>query len=608
MSEANTEPGPRIRKLPREIVDRIAAGEVVERPASVVKELVENSLDATATRVDVEIRSGGRDLILVRDDGIGMSPVDLELAFASHATSKLMDVPDLDHIASFGFRGEALASIGAVADCRILSRERQASHGHEIEDRGGQLTPVRVAAAPVGTLVEVRHLFRYVPARRKFLRAPSTESAHVTTVVQDAALANPDVGFTLVRDGRTVFRVAPEDSTEERLRRFYGRDTAEALLPVRDERMGIALTGFIARPEVSRRTTSAQHLYLNGRPIRDRSLLHAVRHGYEGLLMTGRQPVVFLFLRMDPAEVDVNVHPAKREVRFRNQEIVHRLVRHAVRDTLLAANLKPDASAALRLLGSQSAAPPTDQAARERMEGVADALSAFVTRNDGALAPTAPPQPGAAPGSPSESLVPRAAGDPQLVARAARKYLQVQNTYLVFETESGLVVLDQHALHERVRLDELQNRVREGRLEVQRLLVPEILDLGAADADLLLSEAEALASLGLQIERFGDTSVALQSVPTLLARKSARVVLQSLLDRLRDGKGAGDRVQLVDTVLHSIACRGAIMAGDPLPEQLAAELLAKADLIENPHSCAHGRPTAVVLGFADLERRFGRQG
>lgn len=595
----------RIQKLPQAIVDRIAAGEVVERPASVVKELVENALDAAARRIDVEIRAGGRDLILVRDDGIGMAPEDLELAFASHATSKLLDLPDLDHIASFGFRGEALASIGAVADCRILSRERDAEHGHEVEDRGGSVTPVRAAAAPVGTLVEVRHLFKYVPARRKFLRTAATESAHVTTVVQDAALANPTVGFTLQRDGRTVFRVAPDEPRDERLRRFYGKDTAEALLPVEEERFGISLAGFVARPEVSRRTTKAQHLYLNGRPIRDRSLLHAVRHGYEGLLMTGRQPVVFLFLRIDPAEVDVNVHPQKREVRFRNQQVVHKLVRHAVRDALLAANLRPDAAPAVRLLGQDPGTQGGGQAARPDLSGVADALSSFVARNDGATGSA--PRHASSSGRSSPSLVPHRDATP-LAARAARRYLQVQNTYLVFESEDGLVVLDQHALHERVRLDALERRVREGRLEVQRLLVPEILDLGAAAVDLLLSQADELRGLGLELERFGETSVALHTIPTLLSRKPARVVLRSLLDRLESGEGVGDRVSLVDTVLHSIACRGAIMAGDPLDETLAAELLAKADLIENPHSCAHGRPTSLVLRFDDIERRFGRQG
>jgi DNA mismatch repair protein MutL len=567
----------KIRKLPRAVVDRIAAGEVVERPASVVKELVENSLDAGATHVDVEIRGGGRDEILVRDDGIGMGADDLAMAFESHATSKLTDVADLDHIGSFGFRGEALASMAAIADCRILSRERGAEHGHEIAARGGDPTGVHVSAAPPGTLVEVRQLFKYVPARRKFLRAPATESSHVASAVQAAALANPDVGFSLTRDGTAAFRVKPDDDRRERIARFFGRQIAAALVPVAAAEGTMRVEGFVARPDAAKPSAQWQHFFLNGRPIRDRSLQHALRHGFEGLLTRDQYPVAFLFLTMDPSDVDVNVHPAKLEVRFRDGDGVHRLVGHAVRDALRAADLGPT-------IVPRETAPGK----AEYLEGVREALSDFL----------------AAPHTVGTTHAQTPA--PALAARPAVRYLQVRNTFLVFETADGISVVDQHALHERILLEDLKARIAAGTLEVQRLLVPSIVEMPAADADLLLAESEALASAGIVVERFGPTSVAVQSIPALLANRDPARILGGVVERLRDGKSAGGRAALVETLLHSMACRAAIMAGDPITETQAAELLRRADLIDTKQGCAHGRPTALRIPFTDLERRFRR--
>ncbi len=574
----------RIKKLPRAVVDRIAAGEVVERPASCVKELVENSLDAGATRVDVEIRGGGREAITVKDDGVGMGAEDVALAFESHATSKLSDVGDLDHIASFGFRGEALASMGAVADCRILTRERGAEHGHEIESQGGTTTPVRVAAAPPGTVVEIRQLFKYVPARRRFLRAPGTESAHVTSAVQAAALANTGVGFSLTRDGSVAFRVNAADDRRERIARFHGRRLADALIAVSATDSGTSVEGFVARPDAARPSAAWQHFFLNGRPIRDRSLQHALRHGFEGLLTRDQFPVAFLFLTIDPAEVDVNVHPAKLEVRFRDGDRVHRLVGHAVRDALLAADVRP-----------AIALPPNaaDGTVGNRLEGVGEALAAFLsapraepTQHEGAAHSSSTPAP--------------------LTARPAVRYLQVRDTFLVFETDDGIAVVDQHALHERILLEELKSRVAAGGLEVQILLVPAVIEMPAADVDLLLAEADTLAGLGLRVDRFGETSIALQSLPALLARRDPARVLGGVVERLRDGRTPGGRGALLETLLHSMACRAAIMAGDRITEAQAAELLRRADLIDSRQGCAHGRPTGLRIPFSDLERRFRR--
>jgi len=572
----------KIRKLPREVVDRIAAGEVVERPASVVKELIENSLDAGATRIDVEIRGGGADGIVVKDDGVGMSADDLALAFESHATSKLTDVGDLDHVASFGFRGEALASTGAVADCRILTRVRDADDAHEVESLGGETTAVRVAAAPKGTLVEVRQLFKYVPARRKFLRAPATEGGHVASVVQAAALAHPDVGFSLTRDGAAVFRVGPGDDRRARIALFFGKKLFDALLPVAARDGASSVEGFVARPEAAKSTAAWQHFFLNGRPIRDRMLLHAVRHGYEGLLTRDQYPVAFLFVSMDPAEVDVNVHPAKTEVRFRDGDRVHRLVGHAVRDALIAANLSP--SIALR-------DPSTSAETAARLEGVREALTDFLasprpTESIHHSAPHAPP--------------------PDVAAVPAVRYLQVRDTFLVFETDDGIAVVDQHALHERILLEQWKARIAAGTLEVQRMLVPLVVEMPSADVDLLLGEADALARAGVAVERFGPTSVAVQSMPTLLARRDPSRLLGGVVERLREGGGAGGRAALLETLLHSMACRAAIMAGDRITETQAAELLRRGDLIDSRQGCAHGRPTALRIPFSDLERRFRR--
>ncbi|MCE9637878.1 MAG: DNA mismatch repair endonuclease MutL [Planctomycetes bacterium] len=595
-----------IRRLPPELVDRIAAGEVVERPASVVKELVENSLDAGATDVTVEIRAGGVELIAVRDDGVGIAPDDLPLAFASHATSKLSSIDDLDHIASFGFRGEALASVGAVADCRIVSRQRGATSGAEIESRGGEIHDVRPAASPDGTLVEVRGLFRYVPARRKFLRSAGAESSQVTAVVERAALANLGVGFTLLRDGRKAFRVARDDDRRERIAAFYGRELFGALLPIAAADGTLSVTGFAARPEAARPTAALQLVFLNGRPIRDRSLAHALRMAYEGLLTKGLQPVAFLFVSMDPADVDVNVHPAKTEVRFRDPDRVHRLVRTAVRDALLRADL----AATVRLPGGANTAPaqPVPPRTTEYLDSVKDALTDFLTSPRAAQDREDAREHSMFPASREPvSNGPHAAhSPPPSVARPVARYLQVQDTYLVFETPNGLAIVDQHALHERIRLEELHERVHHGQMEVQRLLTPRVIELPAADAEMLVAEAATLTPLGIEIGAFGPTSVAVHALPALFGARDPGPLVRDLVERVREDRAPGHREHLVESILHSMACRSAVMAGDPLTETQIAELLRRADLIDTSGGCAHGRPTALRLSQRDLERHFKR--
>lgn len=613
-------PSSRIRKLPPELVDRIAAGEVVERPASVVKELVENSLDAGATDVTIEIRAGGTDLIVIRDDGCGIGAADLPLAFASHATSKLSALEDLDHIASFGFRGEALASIGAVADARIVSREHTASHGHEIESRGGDVSEVKPVAAAPGTIVEVRNLFKYVPARRKFLRSAASESAQVTEAVEKAALANPSVAFTLIRDGKTVFRAGRQEGRDVRIPRFHGKELTGMLLSVASSDGNLAVEGFVARPEASRPTAALQHFFLNGRPIRDRTLQHALRHAFEGLLMKGKWPVAFLFISMDPADVDVNVHPAKAEVRFRHPDRLHRLVHGAVRQALLAADLKPAVEftapvpapyAAQNSVPGRAAAsgPPTAY-----LESVQDALAGFLAspraerRDDG----SAERWTSTARSDVAQQTAP-VRGGPTYVdvapPRPVGRYLQIRNTFLVYETPDGIEIVDQHALHERIRLEEIHERLHEkGTIEVQRLLAPRVIELPAADVERVTGAAEMLARLGLEVGPFGPTAVGLHAIPLLFGRRDPAPFLRDIADRLRERGDAGDREELLESILHSMACRSAVMAGDPLTEEQIADLLRRAGTVDTSQGCAHGRPTALRVSFGELERRFGRAG
>jgi len=592
--------GPTIRKLPPELVDRIAAGEVVERPAAVVKELIENALDAGATDVSVEIRGGGADLIAVRDDGAGIALDDLPLAFASHATSKLSDMDDLERIASYGFRGEALASIGAVSDCRIVTRVRGERSGHEVECKGGAVTEPRPAAAPEGTLVEVRGLFRHVPARRKFLRSAGAESAQVTSAVERAALANPGVAFTLVRDGRKAFRVTRDDPRRDRIAKFHGDELGEMLVAVAASAGNASIEGFVGRPETARPGTTFQHFFLNGRPIRDRGLAWALRSAFEGLLTTGRQPVAFLFLTLDPADVDVNVHPAKSEVRFRDPDRVQRLVRGAVREALLRADLTPG----IPLRGAGAVATPGRGApspeAAAHLDSVRDALAGFLSaphpQRDEAYRP-----------APSRGRVAeRPAPGPASVPRPVLRFLQARDTFLVFETDEGLAIVDQHALHERIRLEELHERLHSGGLEVQRLLTPAVIELPAADVELLVAEAETLEPLGIELTAFGPTSVALHAVPALLGARDPAPLVRDLVEPLREGRGPGHGDRLVESILHSMACRSAVMAGDPLTEAQIAELLRRADLIDTSAGCAHGRPTALRIPWRDLERHFRR--
>ncbi len=565
----------RIALLPENVRNQIAAGEVVERPASVVKELVENALDAGAARIEIELEEGGTRLVRVRDDGCGMPREDLLLCFAPHATSKLRSSADLEHIASLGFRGEALASIGSVARARITSRERGQRTGWRIDDEGGTISEALEAGAAEGTSVEVRELFFNVPARRRFLKQPATELARCLDVVQRLALAHPGVAFVLTHDSKRVFDVEAGMDLRARVRRAFGAELAGALVPVAAEQAGLRLSGWLAPPRFARSDSSRQMFFLNGRWLRDKLLVRALKEGYRGFLFDTRSPVAFLGLALDPARVDVNVHPQKSEVRFREERAVFGLVAHAVREAVKHCDMAtPGAQLVDRAL------------AREGFEPVRGLpFAVFERPGPGPLPAPVPPTP----------LAPPLAG----------ALLQVARTYIVRALPEGFEVIDQHALHERITYEGLLADLGAGRSERQRLLVPELVELSRAELLLVVAQREELARAGFELEPFGETTLALQAYPARLERLRAGELVRAIAAALEEGRSL-TREQLLESVLQRAACRASVMAGDELELSEMRELLERGRALESDQTCVHGRPTRVRFTLADLERAFLR--
>jgi len=610
----STPAAPRIALLPEVVQNQIAAGEVIERPASVVKELVENALDAGATSVQVDLAEGGARLVRVTDDGSGMVRADLELAFEPHATSKLRTPEDLDHIASLGFRGEALASIASVARCSLFSRPRAAEPdapaGARVEVEGGRRRAVREAAGAPGTIVEVRDLFFNTPARRRFLKRTSTELAHCLDVLQRTALANVGVGFVVTHDGKRVYDVEARMDLAARLRRTFGAELAEALVPVSAEDGTTRVFGFVAPPRFSRRDTTRQMWFLNGRPLRDKVLTRAVREGYRGFLVEGRQPVAFLGLALDPSAVDVNVHPAKAEVRFREQRRVFGFlvaaVRAAVRktdmatpgETLLASRdrrLAGGRAGGLDRATVQPSLPAPGPLPRARAPRAVEEWSVREVEGEPFEIPRhAPSQPAAA------AAWERGDG-------LAGPYLQIARTYIVRAVEDGFEIVDQHALHERLTFELLRREVREGRVEVQGYLVPELVELSRADAERLEEHLPALARIGIELARFGDTTVAVNGLPARMKNPDAEGLVRDVVDVLaRTGRPPGAE-DVAEELLHRAACRSSVMAGDELTQEEMHALLARGRGLETDQTCPHARPTRVRFHLADLEKAFHRR-
>jgi DNA mismatch repair protein MutL len=580
---------PRIQQLPPGVVAKIAAGEVIERPASVVKELLENSVDAGSSRIDIEVEQGGADLIRVADNGCGIAASDLALAFASHATSKLHEADDLFRIGTLGFRGEALNSIGGVAQVTLQSRPAGQPHGCEISCYGGKLSPARSCALAPGTRIEVRHLFFNTPVRRKFLRTTATEMGHVCEVVTRLALAQPTLHLTLRHNGKQVYEVPASAGLLERIGLFFGAEVRDQLYAI-EEQQGVAtLRGLVADPACERGNARMQYLFVNGRWVRDRSLSHALQEAYRGLLMTGRYAVAFLFLELPADQVDVNVHPTKAEVRFRDGHFLYSFVLGSIRQRLSAANLTTRLHVTSTLEVSQTPASQLPQ-------------TAFLPEPPGLGALTQPhsPSPGAD--------VTRLAGTPgaDVTQLAPLKAIQLYDAYLVLETPAGMLVIDQHALHERILFEQLKRRIRSGTLETQRLLIPEPVELTPEQAARALEQRDALAELGLAIEDFGGGTLLLHGYPAILSRRAPQTILKAVVDHLTTKDRPPTREQLLNDLLSLMACHSAVRAGEPLTSEEIAALVAQRDLADDTHHCPHGRPTALLFSRDDLDRQFRR--
>jgi len=606
-SEATARPV--IRQLDDAAINRIAAGEVVERPASAVKELVENALDAGASRITIEVAQGGKTLVRVTDDGCGMGPDDLPLALSRHATSKI-DGTDLLNITSFGFRGEALPSLGAVGRLTITSRAEGAP-AHRLEVSGGAMGPVRPAALTRGTVVELRDLFHATPARLKFLRSDRAEMQAITDVIKRLAMAEPGVGFTLkdAEADRVVFRAEAAqgelfEALHTRLATVLGREFADNALPIGAEREGIRLTGYAALPTYSRGSAVAQYLFVNGRPVRDKLLVGALRAAYMDVLSRDRHPAAALFIDCPPERVDVNVHPAKSEVRFREPGIARGLIVSGLRHALAEAGHRASSTVAGATLGafSAEAGPRVYQMDRPSPGALASAARWQAPGLYEEQAGWSLPETGT-PSSRVEAVVdedPTHTRGPLGAARA-----QLHENYIVAQTKTGVVIVDQHAAHERLVYERLKRQRAETGVARQALLIPEIVTLGS-DAERLLDMAGELAALGLLIEPFGPGTLAIRETPAILGTINAEAILRDILDELDDAGSATTLQSRLDAILSRMACHGSVRSGRRMSAEEMNALLREMEATPHSGQCNHGRPTYVELKLADIERLFGR--
>ncbi len=598
---------PQIRQLDDAAANRIAAGEVVERPSSAVKELVENSLDAEATRIDIAYADGGKTLIRVSDDGIGIPEDQLHLALSRHATSKI-DGTDLLNISSFGFRGEALPSLGAVGRLTISSRANDADSAAEITVNGGDIGPIKPTARSQGTTVELNDLFHATPARLKFLRTDRAESQAITDVIKRLAMSEPYVGFTL-RDvsgggqGRVTFRADAQsgdlfDAVLGRLRSILGTEFAENSVALDFEREGLSLHGYASLPTYSRGAAIGQYLFVNGRPVKDRLLLGAVRGAYSDYLSRDRHPVVALFIECDPTLVDVNVHPAKAEVRFRDPAGARSLIVSGLRHALLNAGHRASSTVADATLGAFQpetlrVAPVYQMDHRSRPTMVSPVQSGFAdvqTEYSGRVEPVIEP-----------TVVDDLAEKPLGAARA-----QLHENYIIAQTPDGLVIVDQHAAHERLVYEKLKNQMAANGVASQALLLPEVVDLSENERLVLVEVLDELAKFGLVIEEFGGNAVCVRETPAILGEVNAQALVRDICDELTDQTTTKVVVDKIEAILSRVACHGSIRSGRQMRAEEMNALLREMEATPHSGQCNHGRPTYVELKLADIERLFGR--
>ncbi|WP_395333384.1 DNA mismatch repair endonuclease MutL [Novosphingobium sp. BL-8H] len=606
---------PTIRRLPEHLVNRIAAGEVVERPAAALKELVENAIDAGSTEITVRLASGGLDLIEVTDDGCGMRPDEIALALERHATSKLPDEA-IELVTTLGFRGEALPSIGSVARLTIESRPHDAAEGWKRVVDHGQVATDSPAALPPGTRIRVEDLFGKVPARRKFLRSPRSEYAACQDVVRRLAMARPDIGFVLEHEGRRVLAVQPREELASRVARLVARELADDGVLIDAERGTARLTGVAGLPTYNRGVADHQYLFVNGRPVKDRLLVGAVRGAYSDMLARDRHAVLALFLELPPEEVDVNVHPAKTEVRFRDPAFIRGFLVGALRHALESSGQKsaqPPQAAAMNMWQVEPVAP--------RAPEPAPALGSLFARQY-APTPTRPAAPrlaeaGTAWRSYEAEVMAEPSGRAEVAPEEPQEEIsyplgvargQVAGTYIVAEAEDGLVIVDQHAAHERLVLERLKAAgAEDAMVRSQALLLPEVVELEEAACDALEDKIVDLAKFGLTLERFGPSAMLVRAVPSVLGKSDVHALVQDVADDLAKNGDALLLGEKLDLVLATMACHGSVRAGRSLSVAEMNALLREMERTPRSGQCNHGRPTWVKLAHQDIEKLFGRK-
>ena len=594
----------RIHLLSEEVASQVAAGEVIERPASVVKELVENSIDAGSKKIEVMVRRGGISLIRVTDDGFGMDRDDALLCLERHATSKIRSGHDLAAICTLGFRGEALPSIASVSRFRLSTRERGALAGTEILVTAGRIEQVRDGGDAPGTQIEVRSLFYNLPARRKFLRTENTEASHVEHQVHLQAIGHPGVGFVMVNDEKLVYQLPPAARLVDRIRDLCGADMARELLEIpREEIGGMTISGFIGKPGVSRSSRAQQIIFVNGRAVENSTLNFGLREGYHTALMKGQHPVTFLFIEMDPAAVDVNVHPAKREVRFRNPSEVRETIVEVVRRAIESGrgDWAKTFAPSQPLLASQAAPLPQTLPLIPAGEQVTLRRDWAELPKIGPIGPIGP-MAAAAPEPPPAPEPAPAEEPPQF------KILGVLGKlYVLMENASGLVLVDQHAAHERILFEELRRRIEEHGVPTQRLLMPINIQVGPRDGDWLVQNLPALHKMGIGIEPFGVGTFKIDALPQFVRTEDPLQLIHNIIDELKQASATSSKVRLGEDIIATTVCRHAVKANDYLREPELVKLVKDLLACELPYCCPHGRPTMIQINYLELEKKFGRK-
>ncbi len=617
----------KIARLDKNMVNMIAAGEVIERPASAVKELLENAIDAGATSVTVEVENGGKKLIRVTDNGSGMDTEDLALAFEPHATSKIHEPDDLDSIVTLGFRGEALASIGSVAQVRIVTRTGEEIEGHGLSIDCGDRGQIEPVGAPRGTDISIRNLFYKLPARRKFLRTDQTEMGHITDHFTRVALVHTQLEMRLVHNGRQVYHLLGGTGVRERIRALLGEAVSEDLVETQNLDEGIEIRALIGKPGGAKATTRYQFTFLNGRYIRDKFIQHAIREGYRGTVEHGRHPAVFMYISMDPGLYDVNVHPTKAEVRFERSNWVYSHVLATIREKLLGMNVDASGDAA-RGLAQPIREIETDSEKQEREERVRSAMAEFFknkkpvnqgqfefpTQSSGPAVPIRDKKHnwGEPAGrdtyrpdfAPLRREVDVTAFTPQSLGEYG--FMQIHDSYIVHQTDAGVEIIDQHALHERILYEKMASRLEKEGLESQRLLVPESFSVTGAQQEAIEKNQELLKKLGVEVSSFGPDSYAVQAFPTILGKVDAVEFVTDMLDKLMDDELSMTPEKLVHEILDMASCKAAIKAGQKLTAQEISKLLADKGITEHSSRCPHGRPTTLQFSLTELAKQFKR--